>query len=679
MSREDIIAGGNRTPPLRAPYNFVRLNEKVLPTPLTDGPSHARPVADHLSGEIEVEWAAETPLLVGGSDNDLPCRFGPDENDPLIIPSASLRGLTRATLEIAAYARLAFVDDQLFGLRDFESMTWQGVIKNGHERYSVHNIEAGWLRKNGESVELSEVPYGQVAIEELCATLTAKGVTTTEDEWRTMSLHDRRYRITKAGLGGRMHWIKRTDIKTTQYEKSAYKLGNGTASLDGYLVVAGAANRPGETGSDKKYETVFFGGFEDGKKTTVPLAAVERFQKIQIEDGNQHNGPVEANWSYWKTKFENGESVPVFFCGRPNAPDFALALTRLMRVPFLNSVLDVAKRSQKPENLPDQLDFVQALFGCTPEKGNEPDPAKPLTLPWKGRVFFRHAELVGDAPEPTDAVAMVTMQPKPSFYPYYLRPDGSDDVKHPVDWSSDHARLAGRKRYPARNRATAPNKVVGAPNENKKAEQESQPQFLPATREEPLVCKSRIRLHNVSPIELGGLVFALTFGQLNQDQGYRHMLGRAKAYGYGQIKTRITGTRLAQADGKDAPSLSACLKKFKTWVTEQLGQAETLYEDLPEIAELLALAHAETGAALQNHLRFPSIDAPTDAEAILKAYQRIKKTTSTAEGSTFKQDGRDYRGIGNAAVSDQPNDEKGFWFLPRYGPSSTIDDDDRHR
>lgn len=106
MSIEAFKAAGQRQPPLRAPYNFVPVNKRVLPTPLGTDPDLGTPLEDGLSGEIEVEWRVETPLLVGGADNNMPFRLASGADGPgddFAVSGSSLRGMIRAVLEIMAF------------------------------------------------------------------------------------------------------------------------------------------------------------------------------------------------------------------------------------------------------------------------------------------------------------------------------------------------------------------------------------------------------------------------------------------------------------------------------------------------------------------------------------------------------------------------------------------------
>src|SRR5688500_2374848 len=108
-----------------APFRFAPIHRWVyLPEwgPLV---SHDVPFKDGLSGEIELEIRAETPLLVGGprrkptekSEGEVWPYQLPDGR--FAIPPSSLQGMIRSILEIATFGRLGpWIDDRRYGIRD---------------------------------------------------------------------------------------------------------------------------------------------------------------------------------------------------------------------------------------------------------------------------------------------------------------------------------------------------------------------------------------------------------------------------------------------------------------------------------------------------------------------------------------------------------------------------------
>ncbi len=316
---------------------------------------------------------------------------------------------------------------------------------------------------------------------------------------------------------------------------------------------------------------------------------------------------------------------------RPNAGTI-LSLTAMLRVPYRKTLSEVIARY--PAVGGSDFDLVQALFGWAPPE--ETDTRAPerddQERSLKSRVRFGFALADATAHDNTTNRVWAATPPRPSFWPYYLRPrDGN--VQHPVDYNNPGAVVAGRKRYPVRNGAEQLPTVQGGTDDQRGDRMNSDLTFL----RPGVTFTSEIRLHNVNEIELGALVWALTFGQLAQDRGYRHMLGRARTWGYGQIKVAIVAeeTRLRYVvpdpGGDGAVDLAAAVAAFKRWVCAGLGVAD--FDGIDSIRRLLNAAHAPTGQQLNPVLHFPHTGGdPNDAEAIVKGYGEIRKRAQKLGG-----------------------------------------------
>jgi RAMP superfamily len=111
---------------VQAPYRFVQFENDVLLAPATLPAFNAAP-AGFFSGSIELDWIAETPLLIGGAATASAAQDGVSEpvrigrNGPHVIPGASIRGMIRSACEIIAFGRLQRGNwHHRYGLRDFD-------------------------------------------------------------------------------------------------------------------------------------------------------------------------------------------------------------------------------------------------------------------------------------------------------------------------------------------------------------------------------------------------------------------------------------------------------------------------------------------------------------------------------------------------------------------------------
>lgn len=646
---------------LQAPYNFVPLNPVILPAPAK--PDHATPRPDHLCGTLGLRWHAETPLLVGGHDNDQPFCLGAG----YAIPGASLRGMLRAVLEIASFSRLAFFDDSYFALRDFQHVTWAA---NGPPPGTVH---AGWLQRTDDGVTLTPCKHTRIEVAELCRVLGCG-----EDEWYRSTIRARHVLLAAKGFAGE---IELSRLKRTWS-------GRGT------LVVASASpfDDNGKRIDDKKHtEAVFLApdeqDIEENRVQPHPIGAEtwRAFATSQYRE-SERRAAAEINsvWGFWEPVLKpRGGRVPVFFqgdaerahdrAGRPAPPaEFSLSLSRFFRIPYARSVRAVARLTQQAIDRR-ELDFCEALFGVVPAEDPKQRGATGPAEAWRGRVFFRHAALVTPDAELDDRGCVrhgVTMRPRASFYPFYLRPApssdrGAGDIRHPVDYANPHARLAGRKRYPARGAAA--DQLPQPPPGSDPARLANTLRFLRHRAPgRALVFQGPIRFHNLHPVELGGLLWALGFGAPEIGASpHRHLLGRAKAFGYGQMRAELdaTTTAVARNDGQPPPSVAQLIAGFEAWVVKELATAGDArpgpFAALDEIATLRALADPAIGGQMAKAglLAFPKLPTgANDAERTVKAYQAIKKRT----GQKPRQGG-----LAGETVSRDPAADA-FQFLPDY-------------
>jgi hypothetical protein len=264
------------------------------------------------------------------------------------------------------------------------------------------------------------------------------------------------------------------------------------------------------------------------------------------------------------------------------------------------------------------------------------------------RVAFSFAMLQGGragAKVETPAV-VVQSAPRASFSPFYLKPalPGRNGGEH--DYSAERTpRLAGRKRYLPREPGPDPLGRLQKIRLRGVASSDitSKLRFLiPADSRKPLVFRGTIRLHNVTASEIGAVLFALTHGG-DPQKPYRHMMGRAKPFGAGQMRLRSLvltadanlGTPAAAPEqdeylsddtrtgfsprGRNAASLKPFLKAFGDFMRRQPGLKG--FPNSPVILEFLAASDPQVGAEIDQELTYlplPSFNAIRGALKPLK-------------------------------------------------------------
>lgn len=626
-----------------APFRFVELPDQVVTA--TNTPGLSRPLADGFCAEIAVEWAAETPLLIGETNPETgvvePLRLGP--GGPFVIPGATLRGMIRAAVEIVAHGRLGAANlHHRYGLRDFEHPAY--ADRSPVSR--VDQVKAGWLewRSGADGTRawtIAPCDWAHVLIEEVLASGHGRWPTDKREEWIGLDL-TKKYEA--VGIRrDRSFDFSRTFGFSRMPDDNGRRMVTPGQGMRGTLVFSNKL--PGK-GGKKKFEYVFFA--PTGAPVPVRPEIVATFERLYSKPSKNKPQP-DGSWKLLRPVLEAGGRIPVFFVGDLDGQDdrFVFGLTRLFKVPHersVGSVLFGTQGQHEPKVMCDgegrvvgySPDLVEALFGHVVERDElglasgvrvSPDAAGR-----KGRVAFSFAMPVpGPAPRLSDPIATVMMAPRASFAPFYLRSAAEKD------YSADSPpKLAGRKRYlprHARGRMAAALDGIrsmgqrqldairsGPGGRDAKDEVQTRLRFLlPAERGGELRFRSRIRLHNVTAAELGAVLFALTHGG-DPDKPCRHMVGRARPFGAGQL--RVVTARLsvepnagksplvrppaadevADADGlrgfcpppvpDGEPGADASHRPFLTAFVEAMRAAldQPAFPDVPAVREFLGAA-----------------------------------------------------------------------------------------
>lgn len=594
-----------------APYRFVPLNQIVVPPEHPDVRLDV-PLAGGGSATLEVTWGIETPLLIGqtateGSNEVVPLAIGKGAKR-WVIPGATLRGLVRSSLEIAAFARLRQVNGHFrFGVRDFTHQLYRDESPVGKDS----KVRAGWLKKDGDNFTITPCAnqgddWGYVAITDLTGG-------TDPARW---SKKKRAEKLALAASGA------------TCFAATAPRpLPDGTSGRmiyrpadppqkPGELVVSGKAV------GTKRYEYVFFAD-PAAKSKILAEKTWHQFELMNCRQGRRGLEP-EGAWKELKAaNIDNGLQVPVFWVGdlETQADSFAFGLTRLFKIPHKCSVGNKIPEVHEPKLRPDgpdhlrpEVDFVENLFGYVYERddfgdGNETDGV-PNAAAHKSRIAFGFAKPVeasafelwprqNDQPHQT-----IMMAPRASYGPYYLT--GPEK-----DWSSSTSKLAGRKRYPPRYAA---DKLSSAKSEIEQRLKDPLDRYRAGDRNHnpaPNSVRTRlrflcpvtsdaaftgtVRLHNVTEVELGAVLWALTFGG-DTNGLYRHMLGRAKGMGAGQCAVRNVAIRWRPHGGAERcfswshdradPDATNFMDAFATYMGDKTDQAWRTSETIKDYLKL---------------------------------------------------------------------------------------------
>ena len=633
---------------VRAGFRFVPINRKVIAPPIALGDLDiSRPNAGgSVSGFVDVTWTAETPICIGretGVGNTVESiKLG----GSYCLPGSSLRGMVRSVLEIATFSHLGRINDKHHhGSRNYEKKSMPA-----RHHHSPPDLRAGWLTFDGTQWKLTKAAMGAVGyrLVHFRDIVTKLGADLTVDQWRELTMPQKRARLREAGLHNEQKLLIGETLQGG-IPTAAYAIGgrspNEDLIVDGFLVCAGKSEIPSDNPvRAKKYEALFGPPSRQGKNLIqLPPSFMALFNALHAYPGRNRQEPRE-DWRYWlcRTFTPSGKSyrealgyehrkddpqppsdggrpvselpwgIPVFFHGdiptaahkikweaAPAQFPFFIGLSRVLRSPWAHSVGEVAQRLYQEPGAPaakyhvpklneeNGWDFARAIFGEVQQK-EDGDASDSAAL--AGRVAFECAWRVQEQEPRLETHTGVLSTPRESFYPFYLAEDASHrGVSNAgIEGSYDDERTipAGRKRYVVRSEATS------LPPGNNNPATLSTIRFLPASAK----FHGRIRFHNLHPVELGALLWALSFGE--PGGRFRHVAGRAKAYGYEVLKADFS---LRTRHLLNCPDIRKPEPYIAGFVSYMRGKLQEMglppFEQSEQIRKLLRLADPACGAA----------------------------------------------------------------------------------
>ena len=128
-----------------APYNFVSLQEKILPSPIEDVETYKKQLqnAELFSGEISIAIESRTPLFIGGNGEK---NFAPVKE---IIPGSTLRGMLKNIFKIVTCSSFRGETETQKTGEDFND-------EHIYYRCLMKNKEAVWSNGYNWSTELNK-------------------------------------------------------------------------------------------------------------------------------------------------------------------------------------------------------------------------------------------------------------------------------------------------------------------------------------------------------------------------------------------------------------------------------------------------------------------------------------------------------------------------------------------
>ena len=589
--------------PVKAPFRFARINRWIYEPGWADLVTHDVPFADGLSGEADVEITAKSSILVG-ADRRKATAGQAGEVRPFqlpdggyAIPGSALQGMTRAILEVAGFGRLGpWVADRKFGIRDLSGSPtarehYQNRLSMKTKDHVTIHSKAGWLMKGEDDkpcivhceyarIHLDDVwnfkqaLLGRPALPQVCA-LYDRNDAKKRYEWFMKDLPNR---------NGMAVLNARFDID----KPSPHRHNNGwitityslcrhaaTGGASGTLVLTGKPQKSVEDdvrgrtkvirirGRHKKLEFVFHdpdrnAATNAAKRLPVDDVVWDAFELLHKE---QPGRPVNPNWDFWQEEYKKGTPVPVFYWedgGKVATLGMAFAFKAAHRK-SARELLGHSNSGHLDSNEEMKLDLPHLIFGVAAEH----DGGRGLKR--RARFGLARAERSPQPASPTHP--SILLGPKPSYAGLYVRQRHDNKLvspgeplatytplKRPLDPHLDRPELSGVKIWPARNAGQfKPDPVPQDLKKNLKV------QTKLVTLPPRTVFRSRLTFHNLRPVELGALLWALSYGDSAafEDETNAvtkvHRLGMGKPLGLGEITIRVIGLKTEAASPTSKP------------------------------------------------------------------------------------------------------------------------------
>lgn len=581
-----------------APYNFVPLADWVHLPDWAARVSHDLPFRDGLCGHLDLSLTAQTPILVGREPTAATAQ-DPGKVQPYrlpdgryALPGTALKGMLRNVIEIASFSRMNAVDDIRYGLRDISG---EHVSAAYTQRVRDH-IETGFMQLG---------PDGRAMVTP-CAMVRLSHRTL--EEWleqRPPIFRPERSVQAKYARWQEVCHRRRVDpqrIRFSVEDGQAVQLGSGR--LEGVPVFTGQVSDSTRK-NGKKRDFVFY----DADPASAFVLNANDWGDFLFIHGDQETRDAEQmSWpGYWKQRFWDGEPVPVFYLRKDAKTRVGLAFMPRLAGDFSTHEM-IAHTSAR--HLDGQgkgpRDLAELLFGTV---GDQPDACL------KGRVAVGHA-LARAQSQPSATEPTILNGPKASYFPNYLVQDADERT-----WTlrrggyatylstSDHPEpeVRGWKRYPARARSEV-QPLTGEQQNNKRVQVVLHP--LPAGT----AFGCRVDFHNLLPVELGALCWALTWGG---DPRLRHSLGMGKPFGLGQLTIAIDHVAV-RPNAADATTLGwpQYRDAFIAHMESAARALNKTWRDSPQVTTLLGTADPENATRFKGALKHMMLETKGSNEFV---------------------------------------------------------------
>ncbi len=528
---------GNKQKPT-APYNFVRLNDKVIQPPLAEfilnnkdkktGYKDFMASGEKYSGYFDVEIKNITPLYIGGADG----AFSDGKN--CCIPGSSLRGCLKNIFKIITNGNMKINENPDITDRTLYFRSFASGYKKFRELYSNRMTQDKTVISKGEEKTI-KVSISQAGF---------------------LVKQNKQYFICPASFTRQ----KGIGIdKTVIWRNDCVEVYTGKMDTKKHFY---RINSPRWNEKYVVHENIVKSYEDDKSRNKMNLLNNRQISK-NGRDGLKILKGAEA-YDY---------IVPCFYVAE-NGVVSHFGAGPYYRIPYINSIGDHVPDKLKKSG----IDFADAVFGCKEA--------------WGSRVFFE--DLFMDNQNKANFISKNYMKPlmtpNPTSFQSYLEADENNDPQH---WDIEAAQIRGYKLYWHKQ----PKWVVET-DKGEKINDKFNKQIAPLKEDQHFY--GRIRFENLDKTELGALAKLFEIGAEKNccyklGMGKPYGLGSVELKGKLYIKNKDCYTKLFDDNGFYSGYTEVVLEDFTSvfddYMQQQLGNSVNLYNE--RIKELKILMSTE--------------------------------------------------------------------------------------
>lgn len=531
-----------------APYNFVPFGKKVY---------RKKEIVKHnqiqgLSGYIEYQVTAQTPIMVDGGDK----HFYKGKDGKAAIPGSTMRGLVRSNMQVLSQSSVA---DDIQNSRLMYRCVGGSKANRNKESYDEalgmpkdrnappvpQKVKAGYIRcQNGKyyiiqakkeysDPDCGDMNYYRLSELDIIENKHFNGFEMLKKEKSILQNFKFEQESKPDKWTGKFGY---KGIKNTKFEPQwipVYYQTNGVNKVVALSETAKDGYRKGSlitTGYMNKKKALYvipeMMEIPENQWIQIPSKDVDSFQRDLAGRKNQLTvstgyklGQMEKDEKNRLKKRvekffdlpENGETKPVFYIELVDKTDKKLyfGFTPHLRLFYDKEIFDGLPKAQKDGG----LDYCKALFGFTSNAAPDEQESNSGKGSYRSRLSFQDAVIDLEKLE-KEKTTVVLGEPKPTSYLDYLI--GKDGVSATA--YRDEFELRGMKQYWLHEKD-----VHGKMGSNKEVGTDFYPYPIGTS------FTGRIRFTNLSEEELGMLLWSLLLEKESQQN-----IGKGKPYGYGR-------------------------------------------------------------------------------------------------------------------------------------------------